>query len=84
MNNTFIYILIYIYISPFLCAPNTHSSRLFLHVFRESASSYCARALLLCAQALLHRILQETRSADACAVQTRVRPVHFSTFFTKV
>ena len=43
--------------------------------FRESAWSYCARALLFCPQALLHRISLETRSAHACAVQTHFRPL---------
>ncbi len=44
--------------------------------FRESALSRCARALLLCAQALLHRISLETRNARTCIIaQTHFRPL---------
>ena len=33
---------------------------------------------------MLGRFLQETRSAHACAVQTRIHPVHFSHFFAEI
>ena len=33
---------------------------------------------------MLGRFLQETQSAHPCAVQTRIRPVHFSIFFMEL
>ena len=64
-----------------LCGPNTFSPLPVLHVFRRNALFYCAWALLLGAGAWRRQITLKTRSARACAVQTRFRPSHFGVFF---
>ena len=64
-----------------LCSPVTLLSLPILQFFRENALSYCARALLFCAQTLLRRISLERRSAYACAVQTHFRPCRFGVCF---
>ena len=63
-----------------LCGPKTFSPLPILHLFRENALFYCARALFVSAQALRPRISLKTRSAHACAVQTRFRPSRFGAF----
>ena len=63
-----------------LCSPNTSSSFPILHFFRASALSYCARAMLSCAQELLRRISPERKSAYACAVQPHSCPFFCGVF----
>ena len=57
-----------------LCAPNTFPPLPIFTLFRENVFFYSARALLLSAHAWRLRISLKTRSARACAVQTRFRP----------
>ena len=64
-----------------LCSPNTFLPLPILHTFREKSTFYRARALFLSAQAWRLRISLKTRSAHACAVQTRFRPSLFGVFF---
>ena len=64
-----------------LCGPDTFLPLRSLHTFREKSTFYRARALFLSARAWRHRISLKTRSAHACAVQTRFRPSLFGVFF---
>ena len=64
-----------------LCNPNTFSPLPILHTCREKYIFYCARALFLSTQVRRLRISLKTRSAHACAVQTRFRPFHLGVFF---
>ena len=68
-------------ISSRLCGPNTFPPLQILHMFRKNSVSDCARALFVIAKALRPRISLRTRSAHACAVQTRFRPSNFHKCF---
>ena len=67
-----------------LCGPNTFSLLPILHIFRENTVFYCARALFFSAHAWRLRNSLKTRSAHACAVQTRFRPSIFEMFVQHV
>ena len=64
-----------------LCSPNTFLPLPILHTFHEKSNLYRTRTLFLSAQAWRLRIPLKTRSAHACAVQTRFRPSLFGVFF---
>ena len=64
-----------------LCGPNILRLSQFCTFFAKIVFFDCARALFLTAQAWRLRISLKTRSAHACAVQTRFRPFIFEECF---